>query len=535
MYARTTVLVIIIIAFTLSLIGCGDEDFKSGQYWLKKENNWQMAAKYFRASLVKNPDRWKTHEALIKALGQGNDELAMETQLRSTLAHFPDSARSKILSSPGVKILGEERYNRIAANIEQYHLSNLLATQKGNRPDLLSRGIMAACRAKDTTTVMDYFERLLSSLAGEPIPDSVRQEMNFFIGPAMVTWVQHESGISKNPNNIQARLSQLDAGLIMGDVTLLKRKLKDLYNITPEATTDPLVVKKYGVAVGADPFASKQLVTGWDGSYSPNGENLIYVKDVGNENNTDVYIYRSSSNGSNNIPLFKAVQNRLSSIAIPVYSPDSKWIYFYGSSEKNWNPERTGRFYLYRVKPQNGSRPEKLTDAKLLATPPYFSKDGSIMLVKRDVGSLKSSVQIVRLDTKTQKLTTISRISEPVIGATFNSQGDSLIFSTDRGIFRRSIDGSAISVDLNWRNIRSPMLSPDGKWLAMIGTNDQLLALNRDENQLYWLGLISKPAVSFSSDGKLLVTQSVDGKNKVISLDLNNKVNVAQFGKQLAK
>ena len=494
-----------------------------------------MAAKYFRASLEKNPKSWKVHKALIGALGKGDDDLAMETELRNTLSYFPDSARCKTLAEPAIKVLTHERYNRIAASIEQYHLANKLATQKGGKPTLLSRGIMAACRSKDTSAVADYYDRLLTSLDGGDIPDTVRQEMYFFIGPARISWMQQDWMIKHKSDNIESRLNQLDAGLFLGDVTLLQQKLKELVSNHPEIATDARVAKKFGYLVDADPFNSRQIVQGSDGSYSPSGKHIIYVKDMGMSGSSDPYIYRCSSSGSNKIPLLKAVQHRMSSIAMPVYSPDQQWIYFFGSPDKNWKPGNKGRFYLYRVKPSFGSRPKKLTDARFLASTPYFEDSNSILLIRRESGSLSSSVEVVQLNPNNKEMNSVSRISEPVIGACFAPDGDSLLFSTDRGIFKRAISGGEISVDLKWQDILFPQISPHGQWLLLLGQASQLVAVNRESGEPYWLGEVHGRSFSFLSDNRVLVTRMVNDKPYIYSLSLDGRANSSKFAQMVTK
>lgn len=535
MLSKTLLSMVALLFLSIVISGCGDEDYKSGKYWLNKEKNWQMAAKAFRRSLDKNPKSWKVHLALIEALGNGDDDLAMETQLRNMLSHFPDSARSRTLAEPAIKVLTHERYNRIAASIEQYHLANQLATQKGDKPTLLSRGIMAASRSKDSSAVIDYYDRLLTSLDGSSIPDSVRQEMHFFIGPARMSWLRQDWNIRHKNDNIESRLSQLDAGMFLGDAVLLTQKVKELVSTHPDAAKSSDIARRFGLLVDADPFNTREIVQGSDASYAPSGKQIVYVKDMAISGSADPYIYRCSASGTDNTPLLKAVQYQLASIAMPVYSPDQKWLYFFGSSERNWNPDVEGRFYLYRVKPSFGSRPQKLTDARLIATAPYFEDSNSLLLIRRESGSLSSSVEVVRFNPDTKAMNSVGRISEPVIGATLSPDGDSLLFSTDRGIFKRAVKGGEISVDLNWQDIVSPRVSPNGEWLILLGKSSQLIAVNRESGKLYWLGKVHGRSFTFLSDSRLLVTRTVKDKPYVYSLSLDGKVDINKFAQMVTK
>ncbi|MDP8228692.1 MAG: hypothetical protein P9M15_04500 [Candidatus Electryoneaceae bacterium] len=525
---RQCLIITLFLSFSLMIIGCGDEDYRNGMYWLNKKDNWQQASRAFQRSLDKNPNRWKTHKMLIEALGKGDDDLAMETQLKETLDIFPDSTRAASMYGPGVSVLGEERYNRIASGIEQLNMSRLLA-QNGKDPGILSRSIMAACRQKDKTAVIDYYMRLLTVLDGQDASDSVIQEMNFFIGPARTAWIKYDWQIGNNPDDTDAYIRQLDLGLVMGDPDVVRQKLRELVISNPEILNDPSVAKRFGLIAGFDPFGTKELITGWDGSYSPDGKYLIYIKEMGRPNSPDPYIYRVTAAGGGQTPLLKAVQQSLSSIAMPRYSPNGKWIYFYGSSNRDWSPGQPGRFNLYRVKPIYGNRPQKLTTSDILPVPIFFESDGSILLVRKDVGSLRSSVRVIRLNPDTKQSTITSRVGEPVIGATFNPAGDSLLFTTDRGLFRRSIDGGAISVDLTWRNMRFPQMSPDGNRLLLQDPQGYLISIDRQTGSPTWLGEVESPIGMFGTNGTLLLTRKIGGVKKVVRLNMNREVDVEGF------
>src|SRR3972149_3340468 len=105
---------------------------------------------------------------------------------------------------------------------------------------------------------------------------------------------------------------------------------------------------------------------------SPDGSSVIYVKEMGKPGVPDPYLYRASSSGGGQTAILKGTQQFLQSLALPRYSPDGRWIYFYGSPDRGWSPGASGRFSLYRVRPSYGARPEKLTDADLLPVIPHF-------------------------------------------------------------------------------------------------------------------------------------------------------------------
>jgi len=245
---------------------------------------------------------------------------------------------------------------------------------------------------------------------------------------------------------------------------------------------------------------------------------------MGSPSEPDQYIYRASAGGGGEVPLMKAAQQFLASLAWPTYSPDGGWVYFFGAPRKGWKPGDVGRFHLFRVRPRYGARPQKLTDADLVATPLYFVSDGTLLLVRRDVGSIRKSGEVVRLAPKTRRLEGVSRIGEPVSGAVFTPAGDSLIFTTDRGVFRRSVQGGNITVDLQWTGLRYPHISPDGRWLLLSNDLGQTLLIDRLDGRPTYLGTTATPFVAFNPKGKLLVTRSIRGRRTVWQLDLSRKV-----------
>jgi hypothetical protein len=416
-------------------------------------------------------------------------------------------------------MLGEERYNSVTASIELLHLGRALAN-KGDQPELLAKGIMASCRARDSVAVVNYYQRLLSKTDFGAVPDSLVQEMDFFIGPAWVEWVQIDWKVSQKPDDGEARRKQLDVGVMMGDSAAIRGKLIEMARRLPDTAKDPDIVARFGLAAGVDPFASRQLTAGWDGCYSPDGRNLVYIRDIGRRGEPDQYLYRSDPTGGGETPIMKATQQFMMSLAQPRYSPDGEWIYFYGSPDREWTPGKVGKFNLYRVKPVYGARPQKLTDADLLPVIPHFNPDGSVLTVKRDVGSTRASVEIVRLTPDRQKQETLSRIGEPVTGATFTPAGDSLIFTTDRGIFRRAVGGCALVVDIPWRGLTHLLLSPDGRHLLVNTASGQSVDIRRTDGKPVFLGRTAVPLGSFDSRGGLLVTRFAGGKRTVWRLNL---------------
>ena len=508
----------------LLVIGCSDANYDAGVYWMKKENNPIMAARSFQRSLEKHPGRWKTHRATIEALSLAEDEPGLIKQLNSTLLRWPDSCRAESVYQPGIALLGEKRYNRISAPIRQHHLGRKLA-KKGNKPEILCDIIMASCRMNDTTSSMDYFKKLLNVVDNINVPDSVIQELGFLIGPAGIDWIRLEWKVNRNPEDIEARLAQIDAGLVVGDSAATRSKLTELVKRIPDSAVDSDVAKRLGRLVGADPLTSKQLIKGWDGSYSPDGKYIIYLKDLGRKGESDPYIYRASAKGGAEIPLMKGLQQFLPSIAWPCYSPDGRWIYFYGSPNKNWSPTHNiGRFHLYRVKPAYGAKPRKLTNADLLLVYPYFTRNNKVLLIRRDIGSTRASVEIVRLNPEKRILEVVSRIGEPVSGATFMADGDSLIFTTNRGIFRRSVRGGRMTVDLTWCGLNFPVLSPDNSRLLVYNRRGQALIIDRNSRKLMFIGSTAVPSGAFGRHGELLITENIKGQNRLVKLDLDSKV-----------
>ena len=500
-------------------LSCSDPDYDSGVYWLKEEKP-EMAAKSFRRSLNNHPNRWKIHTMLIEALSQMEDPETLEAQLRETLSLFPDRTRRPAIYTPATSLLGDERYNRLAASFEQHHLGQLIG-RKGDRTELLAQIIMATCRAGDSSATVSYFERLITALDGKDIPDSVTQEMNFLIGPARVDWIQLEWRVTHKPDDIEARMAQLDAGLMMGDSASTRHKLTELGKAASETVADPSLAKRFGLLVGFDPFASTLIAQGWDGAPSPDGRYVMFIRDLGTPSEPDQYLFRTAVEGGGAVPIMKAAQQSLSSLAWPSYSPDGNWIYFYGAPSRGWMPGDIGRFHLYRVKPSYGARPQKLTDTELVITPPHFASDGTILLVRRDIGSIRASVEVVRLYPETRRLEPLSRIGEPVSGAVFTPAGDSLIFTTNRGVFRRAISGGNISVDLQWTGLSFPNISPDGRWLLLTQGKNLAILIDRTSGKPTFLGSTVSRYGAFGAGKKLILTRLINKRPTMRQLDLS--------------
>lgn len=492
--------------------GCSafDEDYKAGVHWLTVENNPQQAVRCFQRSLDKNPRRWQTHRYLLEALSRAGTPDEMEAQLRQTLSLFPDSARSPAVSVPGIAALGEERFSKLSGSLELHHVGALLA-KKGDDPALLERAIIAACAARDTVAVNDYLRRHLARTGGKPPSDLALQEMTFFLGSARLKWMLLDRRIEANPKDWQARLEQLDLGVLAGDSAGVASRLRELAKLNPDLLTSEFAVR-YGTLVGLKPFVETQVGKGWEAHAAKAGGSVVFVKDLGKTGQPDRYLYRAAASGEGETPLLKAAQQYLAALAVPVWSPDGAWIYFYGSPDRNWTPSHPGRFFLFRVKPTYGAAPRKIySESDLLPGPPHFNPDGTLLLVRRDVGSTRASVEILRLNPESGATEVLSRIGEPVSGAAFTPAGDSLIFLTDRGIFRRAVTGGNISVDYSYVGFQNPQVSPDGKTLLLFTANHRALLLDRTTGHPTDLGSVAIPRGSFIGSNEVLLTRSDGG------------------------
>ncbi|NQU06196.1 MAG: PD40 domain-containing protein [Calditrichaeota bacterium] len=521
--ANTVSIVLLFLVFSLLLNGCGDENYNTGLYWLNKEKNPTMAVRYFQRSLKENPDKWKTHQALLSALSELDDVNGFERQLIETFNRFPKKTKDESIYRSSLKAIGEMRYNRIRGPIEQLKLGRELG-KKGDKPDILARITMSSCRMQDTLAAVEYFKRLLIASGETEVLDTVIQELGYIIGPSGVKWLQYEAKIDKNPKDVDARLAQINAGLIVGDSSEIRDRLSKLLQNVPDVLDNHDLLKQFGLIAGVDPFRSKRLVKGWDGSFSPDGKSIVYIKDRGRVSEPDQYLYTANANGGNETPIMKGAQQRLNSLAWPCYSPDGRWIYFFGSRDAGWSPgNKASRFFLYRIKPRYGSSPQKLTDEDLIPAMPRFNKDGSVYVVKHDAGSHRSSVAIIKIIPDKKETVHVSRIGEPVNGATFSANGDSLIFITDRGIFRRSVDGGKITVDLALRGLSAPFLAPDGKYILVSNRKGHALLIDRNTSKISFLGSTATSFGSFSSNGRLLLTMMKDQNRYIVRYNLENK------------
>jgi len=530
-------LVLLLSLVTAAFIGCtkSNENYRSGMYWLEKEGNWQQASRCFQRALQTDPDNWKIHAKLIETLAMGATPDTFELNLRTTLSYFPDSARSTALARPGEQVLGADRYAKLSSSFELQHLTNIIARNPEN-VKLLSRGIMAACRNKDNLTLTDYFKRLLDLHGDKPVADSILQEMRFFIGPSQVEWLQLEWRIAHHPDDVSARLAQIDAGVIVGDSSGVRKRLTALAKVNAPAVKSEDLARRYGCVVGSDPFGRSELARGWNGNYAPDGRSILFLKNMGDSKVPDVYIYEKNLSNGSESPLLKAAQQNLGAIALPVYTPDKRWIYFYGSNDRNWKPGGSGRFTLYRVRPFYNSRAEKVCDADMIITEPCFHSDGSVLLVRRDLGSVRSSAEIIKVRPETREQSSVSRIGEPISSATFTPNGDSLVFITDRGVFRRAVDGGKIFVDLNWVGMGFPQLSPDGRWLKLINPAGQMLLIDRNTAAPMFFGSTSSPWAAFKDGSEMLISVFSNGWERVQQVRFNLPVkNLEAFAASVEK
>lgn len=524
MKKRFGLLLLAILIFSYSFIGCSESrsDYKSGIYWLEKENNWQMAARSFGRALEKDPGNWKISLKLIEALSGGEEAPKFRKQLSLTIAAFPDKARHPDLAKFGIIALGEKEFNKLVSPAELNYLGGLHAQKPKDIP-IIAKCIMAACRSFDSLAVRDYFNKAMTLTNGEKLADSLLQEMRFFIGPSQVDWLTLEWRIKAHPEDFEARLQQVNSGIISGDSILIITKIKEIARNTPEVISDEGLVKRIGRLAGYNSFNSKKIARGWDASYSPDYRKIVFLKNMGIQEDPDYYIYERNLSSGKETPILKAGQQTLGFLAWPTYSNDGKWIYFFASKDKHWYPGAVGRFNLYRVKPRYNTKPERLTNADLLICEPFEESDGSILLVRKDVGSTRASVEIIRV-AKDGNLESVSRIGEPTISACFTPEGDSLLFMTDRGLFRRSINGGNISVDLPWIGLRFLQLSPDGKILKFVNRSNQTVFIDRNNPlPIYW-GKTTSSWVSFGKDGAILTSSSADGWTIVLESNFNNKI-----------
>jgi len=515
----------------ITLTGCQafeDPDFNAGMYQLHQRGNWQAAVQYFQRSVERHPKRWKGHLALLEALSRGDNKAALEAQLKATLSRFPDSARSVALQQTASTLLGEAEYEKLAYSYHQKTLGDQLA-RKGDKPQLLARGIEAACRTQDTVAAMDYTARYLKAAKGAPLPDTLRQDLAFFLGAIAVDWAMLNLRASQNPNDPAILKQQVETGVIAGFYKEAGEKLKQLANKSPETLNDVQWSARFGALLGAKSFAVREMAAGWDGCWTPDGNSLVYVKDLGKPGDPDQYFYRKPVDGttSDGAPLLKAGQQNLRSLAWPRFSPDGQWLYFFGSVTKDWEPGKRGMFYLYRARAVWDAEVQRLTDADILPVAPYIERDGSVLIVRRDLGSVRASVEVMRLNPRTRSLNSVVRIGEPVNAAVFTPNGDTLIFATERGLMRRALSGGAVMVDFQWPGLSWMFIAPDGRWLAVNTKMQTLLLIDRTNGEFNYLGHTAAAFVDFNKS-KLLVAQKANHRRMLLEIDCAKPLNIVQ-------
>ncbi len=521
---------IILISYIIFLVvSCNafeDPDYNAGIYQLRERGNWQSAVQYLQRSVERHPNRWKGHLALIEALSQGDSREALEAQLKATLSRFPDSAKSVTLQQTTSTLLSEIEFEKIAYSYKQKSLGDKLA-KKGDKPALLAQGIEVACRAKDTIAAIDYTTRYLRATKSATLPDTLRQDLSLFLGAVSVEWAILKILAEQNPNDVEVSKKMVEVGVKAGFYKESGRILNELIGRKPDILNDIKWVGRFGWLLGVKTYSERELVVGWDGCYTPDGNTLIYVKDLGKPDDPDLYFYRKSLDGiiSDGTPLMKAAQQNLRAIAWPRISPDGNWLYFFGSTTKDWEPGKVGMYYLYRVRAVWGAEAQRLTDADLLLVAPYIEKDGNLLIVKRDIGSVRASVEVMRLNPNTKRQTPVVRIGEPVNAAVFSPDGDTLIFVTERGLMRRALSGGSIVVDYQLPGLSWMFTSKDGNWLAINTKMQTLVLINRTNGELTYLGEVATSFIDFRKSN-LLLTRRIDNRRFVCEVGFENPVDI---------
>ena len=169
-----------------------------------------------------------------------------------------------------------------------------------------------------------------------------------------------------------------------------------------------------------------------------------------------------------------------------------------------------------------------------MCTPMHFTPESKLLLLKRDASSVRAKYDIVRRDPDSKNFDILSQISEPISGAVFTPAGDSLLFITDRGIFRRSVEGGKISVDLTWLGMKFPQLSKDSKLLKVVNEQNQTLLVDRVSGAIQFLGSYGSSTLNFGKEGKLLVTSGGGDKLNVSLVDyLDPQITSKEFRAEL--
>ncbi|MFN3821723.1 MAG: TolB family protein, partial [bacterium] len=272
--------------------------------------------------------------------------------------------------------------------------------------------------------------------------------------------------------------------------------------------------------VGISPFHRVSITEGWDGVYSTDGKNIIFIRQRGSSDDPDPYFYiKDRSTGIEN-PLMKAYQQGLWIIAKPFFSSDSKTLYFFGSTEKGAQLGIKGMFYLYEVEPRWGAEGRRISDPDILPILPFPTAKGTLLAVRRDLGSVRASVEVVEIDPKKRSKTTVIRIGEPVITGCFTPQGDSLMFITERGLMKRALTGGGVVVDLEWKRLNLCYLSPDGRWLLLGRQPQDLYLIDRINQKVFFLGEWTTSQFSIWRK-TLLITFKEGGKLRLWEYDLS--------------
>jgi hypothetical protein len=514
---KALVTVVSALVISQAFWGCSveDADYKSGMYWLNERGNWQAAVTAFKRSLVVHPDRWKTHLALIEAMSQGDDADALERSLIETLSKFPDSSRSVSLSNAAITLMGEDRYTLLAGRLELTALMEKI-NRKGDKPELLSRAIIAACRARNQAEANALLVRLLNATNGE-LSDSVRHELNFFIGAAQLSKVELSTKLALRGTDPAIHLELANTALLSWDMTATKNELTWLAKNSPGSLEDPSIAQRFAALYGIQPYTTQRLTAGWDGSRSGSGS-TVFIRERGTKADPDPYFYLSGD-----VAVLKAQQQNLRALSSPKFSRDGQWIYFYASKERNWSIGEIGKFNLYRMKPVYGSVPVKLTDDDLLPIEPYLLPGGSALFVRRDRGSVRQSVEVMKVDPEGRNTTSVVRIGEPVQWGAFTPGGDTLVFITHRGVFKRALTGGAATLELAVQGLKMPSISADGRLMLAHGANNDQVLFERGTDRYVYLGKTPFPGATFESNGSVTVTRGTRSDPEVISIDLNSK------------
>ena len=89
---RTALVLIAMILSASLFLGCSQSrsDYKSGIYWLEKENNWQMAVRSFNRAIEKDPKSWKINQKLIQAMAMGEEQTTALRDIGKLLAFLKE-------------------------------------------------------------------------------------------------------------------------------------------------------------------------------------------------------------------------------------------------------------------------------------------------------------------------------------------------------------------------------------------------------------------------------------------------------------